>query len=86
MAPVKHDPMLLPVRRVVERVDVEGEVPGRLLEGSNEQIDEDVAQPPQAGDRDGVPEPREGRLTGEVRAVGGPIGDELEERARSEVS
>ena len=63
---VEHDQLLLPVRGVVEGVDVEREVAGRLVEGLDEQIHQDVAQPPQVGDRDGVLEPREGRLTGEV--------------------
>ena len=43
-----------------------------------------VAQPPQVGDRDGVLEPREGRLAGEVGAVGEPVGDELEDGVGSE--
>ena len=36
-------------------------------------------KPPQVGDRDGVLEPREGRLTGEVGIVGEAVGDELED-------
>jgi len=37
-------------------------------------VDQEVAQPPEVGDRDGVLEPREGRLTGEVPLVGEPSG------------
>jgi hypothetical protein len=80
---VEHDQLLLAVRRVVEGVDVEREVPRRRVEGLEEQVDQDVAEPPEVGDRDGVLEPREGRLAGEVGPVGEPVGDELEDGIRS---
>ena len=79
---VEHDQLLLPVRRVVEGVEVEGEVRRRRVEGLEEQIDQHVAQPPQVGDRDGVLEPREGGLAGEVGVVGESVGEELEDGVR----
>jgi hypothetical protein len=52
---------------------------GWRVEELNEEIDQDIAQPPEIGDRDRVLEPREGRLAGEVGILGKPIGDELED-------
>ena len=81
---VKHAQLLLSMRGVVEGVDVEREVSGRRVEGLDEQIHQHVTQPPEVWDRDGVLEPRERRLTGEVGIVGKSVGDELEDRIRSQ--
>ena len=67
------------MRRVVEGIEVEREVVGRRVERLDEQIDQHVAQPPEVGDRDGVLEPRQRGLAGEVGIVGESVGDELED-------
>jgi len=40
---MKHNQLLLPVRGVVEGIDIEGEMPGRLVEGLDERINEHIA-------------------------------------------
>ncbi|ODU00265.1 MAG: hypothetical protein ABS79_03655 [Planctomycetes bacterium SCN 63-9] len=72
--------LLLAVRRVVEGVEVEREVPRRLVGRGEELIDQGITRSPEIGDRDGVLEPRERGLAGEVGFVGSPAGDELEDR------
>jgi hypothetical protein len=57
------------MRGIVEGVDIQREMARRLVERLDEQVDQHVAQPLQVGDRDGVLEPREGRLAGEVGFV-----------------
>ena len=57
---------------------------GRSVERLEEHVDQDVPQPPEVADRDGVLEPREGRLAGQVGIIGQPIGDELEDGVRPE--
>ena len=69
---------------VVEGVDVKREVARRGVERLDEQIDQEVAEPPEIGDRDGVLEPRERGLTGEVKVIGEPAGDELEDGIRAQ--
>ena len=76
---VEHDQLLLPVRRVVEGVDIEREVVRRRVERLEEQIHEHVAEPPQIGDGDGVLEAGEGGLAGQVAVLGEPVGEELED-------
>ncbi len=64
---------------VVEGVDVEGEMMGRRRGRLDEKVDWEVARPPEVGDRDGVLELIEGRLTGEVPLVLKPSGQEFED-------
>src|SRR5580692_7550547 len=77
---VEEDELLLAVSRVIDGVDIEGEMLGRGREGGNELIDENITQAEQGTHRDGVLETRMGRLTGQVGAVGGSTGHQLENR------
>ena len=51
---VKQSQLLLSMSRVVEGIEIECDVGRRCLKGLNKQIDQDIAQPPEIGDRDGV--------------------------------
>src|ERR1700728_2189307 len=70
--------------RVIDSVDIEGEVLGRRREGSNELIDEHIAQTEQRTNRDGVLETGVSGLACQVWAIGGSTGDELESRIGAE--
>src|SRR5581483_4697086 len=72
--------LLVPVRRVVDGVEVEGQGGRRLGERGDELVDEDVPEPFEGGNGDGVLEAGQGGLTGQVRPVRGAVGDELEDR------
>ena len=53
--------------------------PGGCIERLDELIDQNVSQPPQVGDRDGVLEPRQSGLTGQIGIIGQAVGDHLED-------
>jgi hypothetical protein len=76
---VPEGQLLVAVRRVVHGVEVEGQVAGRAVEGGDELVEENIAQPLQGRDRDGVLEAGQGRLAGQVAVLGGVVGDELED-------
>ncbi len=79
---MEHDQLLLAMGGIVEGVDVQREMARRLVKRLDEQVDQHVAEPPQVGDRDGVLEPREGWLAGEVGVIGQAVGNELENGVR----
>ncbi len=67
---VKHDQLLIAMRGIVEGIEIESDVARRSLKRLNEQVDEDVPQTPQVGDRDSILKSRERGLTGQVRIIG----------------
>ena len=75
---------LHPVGRVVHGVEIEGQLAGRRLEGGDELVEEDVAQPLEGSDGDGVLEAGQGRLAGQVVILGGAVGEELEDGVGAE--
>jgi hypothetical protein len=73
------------VRGIVEGVQVQGERGLRSIKGRDELIDQHVPQPPEIGNRDGVLEPGERGLAGQVlRIVRKTVGDQLEDRITAE--
>jgi hypothetical protein len=67
------------VGRIIHGVQVESQVPRRALEGGDELVEEDVAQPLQGRDRDGVLEAGRRGLAGQTVVLGGAVGEELED-------
>jgi hypothetical protein len=76
---VPEGQLLLAVGRVIDRIQVERQVARRLVEGGDELVKEDVTQPLERLDRDGVLEAGQCRLAGQGVAIGGASGDELED-------
>jgi hypothetical protein len=74
------------VGRVIDSVQVERQVARRRVEGRNELVDEDVPQPLEGLDRDGVLEAGHGGLAGQVVGVGAAAGEELEHGSARRVS
>src|SRR5205823_496628 len=54
------------------------------IEGGDELVEKDVAQPVEGLDADGVLEARQARLTRQVTFGGGPAGDDLEDGVGAE--
>ena len=77
---VEERQLLLAVSRVVEGVDVEGQMPWRFGEGSEELIDENVPQIIERADADLIFEAGQRGLTGQGRLVGRAVGEHLEDR------
>jgi hypothetical protein len=76
---------LLPaVGRVIDGIQVEGQVTRRALEGGDELVEEDVTQPLEGGDGDGLLEAGQGGLAGQFGLVGGAAGEELEDGVGAE--
>jgi hypothetical protein len=82
---VEQRELLGPVRRIVEAVQVERQ-PSRLLsEGLDKLIDQQLPQAEERLDADGVHEPRERRLRGQLGlVVRQPITDQLKDRVVAE--
>jgi hypothetical protein len=78
--------LLVAVRRVIDGVEVERQVTWRRVEGGDELVDEDVAQPLEGPDGDGVLEAGRRRLAGQVVVLRGAVGDELEAGAARRLS
>jgi hypothetical protein len=76
---VPEGQLLVAMRRVVQGVQVEGQMAGRRLERRNELVEEHVAQPLEGQDGDGVLEAGQRGLAGQVAVFGGAAGDELED-------
>ncbi len=81
---MKHYQLLIAMRRIVEGIEIEREVRGGRLERLEEQVDQDIPEPPQVRNREGVLEAGQGRLTGQVGKLRETIGDHLEDRIRAE--
>ena len=67
---VPEGQLLIPVCRIIDGVEVEGQMFGRGRERSDELIDEQIAEAEQGGDVDDILEARQRGLTGQ-RWVGG---------------
>jgi hypothetical protein len=76
--------LLVAVGRVIDRIEVERQVTRRGVEGGDELVNEDIAQPLEGLDADGVFEAGERRLAGQVVPVRGAVGDDLEDGAGAE--
>jgi hypothetical protein len=81
---VPEGQLLVAVRRVIHGVQVERQVARRPAEGGDEQVEEDVAQPLEGLDRNGILEAGQGRLAGQVWVVRGAVGEELEDGVGAE--
>ena len=81
---VEEGQLLLPMRGIVEHVDVEGQMPRGSGERGDELVDEDILQSPQGTDVDGVLEAGQGGLAGQFPAFGRTAGEEFEERIVAE--
>ena len=66
--------------RVVEGIDVQREVRGRLVERGDELVEQHVLQAKETAGADGVLEPRERGLAGQIPTGDRPAADELEDR------
>jgi hypothetical protein len=78
--------LLVPVGRVIDGVQVEGQVARRRVEGGDELVDEDVTQPLERFDGDGILEAGQGGLAGQVVLLRGAVSDELETGSARRVS
>ena len=81
---VKERQLLLAVRGIVERVDIQRQRTGRLVERLDELLQEPLLQPQQLTGRDGILHPRERRLAGQVVVVGQASGHQFEEAVAAE--
>jgi hypothetical protein len=68
------------VGRVIHGIQVERQVTGRGVEGGDELVEEDVMQPQEGLDADGILEARQRGLAGQVVVLRGAVGDQLEDR------
>jgi hypothetical protein len=76
---VPEGQLLVAVSRVIDGVQVEGQVTRRGVEGREELVNEDVAQLLEGRDGDGVLEAGERRLAGQVAIVRRAVGNEFED-------
>jgi len=76
---VKQHQLLLAVGRVIDSVQVQGQLGRGRGKGSDKLVDQDIAQPLQGGNVDGVLEAGQGGLAGQVGVRGGAIGEEFED-------
>ena len=72
------------VTRIVRGVQLESDSAGRCIERTDEVVEKEVVKPPQRRDVNGVLEPREGGLAGQVIVVGRSAADPLEDRVAAE--
>src|SRR5262245_16686445 len=75
---MKHDELLLPMRRIVHRIEIKSQPSGWSGERSNEVIDECITQPPERRDGNRVLEPRQSGLAGQIVIVGTAPSDQFE--------
>ncbi len=81
---VPEGQLLLAVGRVIDGVEVERQVARRRIEGGDELVEEDVAQPLEGRDGDGVLEAGQRWLARQLRVVRGAVGEELEDGVGAE--
>ena len=74
------DELLFAMGRIIDGIDIEGEVLGRRCERSDELIDKSVTQAFQRGDGDGIFKAGQRGLAGQGFGIGRSVGDELEDR------
>ena len=72
--------LLLPVGGVVERIDVQRQSCRRPVERRDELIDQEILQPEEGSDIDGVLETRQRGLTGQLGIVHRAVAEKLEDR------
>jgi hypothetical protein len=72
--------------RVIDGIEVERQVAGRAVKGSNELVEEHVAQAPEGLDGDGILEARQGGPAGQVVVLGGAAGASLKTGSLRRVS
>ena len=75
---VEEDQLLLSVGRIVEDVDVQGDLRGWFVEGIHEPPNEMLFQSQQVARSDSIFKSRQGGLTGQIVVVGQPVRDHLE--------
>src|SRR5262249_17982266 len=76
---VPEGQLLVAVGRGIDGIQVRGRARRRGVEGGDELVEEDGPQALEGLDVDGVLEARQGGLAGQVVAVGGAVGEQLED-------
>jgi hypothetical protein len=81
---MKQRQPLLTVSRIIEQIDVQGKLRSSRCKRFDQAIDEPIFHPRQVGGGHRILQTRNRRLTRQVQFVGSPLGNQFEDRIRTQ--